>query len=142
LGLFSRVARHQFAHALLLDYLQGNGTNVPTWLIEGLAVHLAEDPWPDLEETTPNTSMLLPLPSLEKEWAHLPKDALPVAYREAQSATTALVDRYSVYSIRQLVSLLRTGQTLDMAMRNKLSLPYEQFQREWAQSGAASAKKG
>jgi hypothetical protein len=142
LGLFSRVVRHQFAHALLLDYLQGNGANVPTWLIEGLAVHLAEDPWPDLEEVTPQAGTLLPLTSLEKEWTHLPKDALAVAYREAQSATKALIDRYSVYSIRQVINLLRTGQTLDAAMRNKLSLPYEQFQREWAQSGAASAREG
>jgi hypothetical protein len=125
LGLFSRVARHQFAHALLLDYLQGNGTNVPTWLIEGLAVHLAEDPWPDLEEVTPQAGTLLPLTSLEKEWTHLPKDALAVAYREAHSATKTLIDRYSVYSIRQVLNLLRTGQTLDAAMRNKLSLPYE-----------------
>jgi hypothetical protein len=142
LGLFSRVARHQFAHALLLDYLQGNGANVPTWLIEGLAVHLAEDPWPDLEEVTPQAGMLLPLTSLEKEWTHLPKDALAEAYREAHSATRTLIDRYSVYSIRQVLNLLRTGQTLDAAMRNKLSLPYEQFQREWAQSGAAPAGEG
>lgn len=142
LGLFSRVARHQFAHALLLDYLQGNGANVPTWLIEGLAVHLAEDPWPDLEAVTPQAGTLLPLTSLEKEWTHLPKDALAVAYREAQSATKTLIDRYSVYSIRQVINLLRTGQTLDAAMRHKLSIPYEQFQREWAQSGAASAREG
>ena len=142
LALFSRVARHQFAHALLLDYLQGNGANAPTWLIEGLAVHLAEDPWPDLEAVTPQAGTLLPLTSLEKEWTHLPKDALAVAYREAQSATKTLIDRYSVYSIRQVINLLRTGQTLDAAMRNKLSLPYEHFQREWAQSGAASAREG
>ncbi|MDX2251103.1 MAG: hypothetical protein NW202_02350 [Nitrospira sp.] len=142
LGLFSRVARHQFAHALLLDYLQGNGANVPTWLIEGLAVHLAEDPWPDLEAVTPQAGTLLPLTSLEKEWTHLPKDAVAAAYREAQSATKTLIDRYSVYSIRQVINLLRTGQTLDAAMRNKLSLPYEQFQREWVQSGAASAREG
>ena len=142
LGLFSRVARHQFAHALILDYLQGNGANAPTWLIEGLAVHLAEDPWPDLEEVTLQADTRLPLTSLETAWTHLKTEARVVAYREAQSATKTLIDRYSVYSIRQVVNLLRTGQTLDAAMRNKLSLSYEQFQREWAQSGAASAREG
>ncbi len=142
LGLFSRVARHQFAHALLLDYLQGNGANAPTWLIEGLAVHLAEDPWPDLEEAPPHADRRLPLTSLEKAWTHLQTDARVMAYHEAHSATKILIDRYSVYSIRQVVNLLRTGQTLDAAMQTKLSLSYEQFQRDWAQGRTTSGKDG
>jgi hypothetical protein len=47
-----------------------------------------------------------------------------------------------MYFVRQVVNLLRTGHTLEAAMRDKLSLSYEQFQRERAQSNAASAKEG
>jgi hypothetical protein len=142
LALFSRIVRHEFAHALLLDYMKGAGATVPRWLIEGLAMQLAEDPWPDLEEVTPQVDARLPLTSLEKAWTHLRTETLVVAYRESHSATKTLIDRYSVYSIRQVVNLLRTGHTLDAAMRNKLSLSYEQFQREWALSGAASGREG
>lgn len=130
LALFSRVARHQFAQALLFDYVNGRSTAVPTWLTEGLVIHLTEDAWPDLEEAKPNAGTLIPLTSLEGEWKQLSAESLTVAYLEAHLAAKNLVHRYSMYSVRQVVYALHKGERLDGAMVNKLSITYEQFRRQ------------
>jgi hypothetical protein len=39
-----------------------------------------------------------------------------------------------MYTVRQLMNVLMTGQPLETAMQQKLSVSYEQFQRQWAQS--------
>jgi hypothetical protein len=46
LALFSRVVRHQFVHALFHEQAKNGSTSPPTWLVEGLAIHLTEDPSP------------------------------------------------------------------------------------------------
>lgn len=142
LALFSRVARHQFAHALLFDYVNSRSNAVPTWLAEGLAIHLTEDAWPDLEETKPNAGRLIPLTSLEGEWKRLPVESLKIAYLESHLAVKNLVDRYSMYSVRQVVHTLHKGQTLDAAMVNKLSTSYEQFRRQWEKDLVGLAGQG
>jgi hypothetical protein len=39
-----------------------------------------------------------------------------------------------MYTLRQLMKVLMTGQPLETAMQQKLSMSYEQFQLQWAQS--------
>ncbi len=131
LALFSRVVRHEFVHALLFDYLKGQTEAVPSWLIEGLALQLAEDPWPNLEKAIDRAPDIIPLAALAAPWRGLSPDEVPFAYIEAGSAVQHLADRYSVYNVRQIITLLRTGLTLDAAMRKKLSVSYEEFLRQW-----------
>ena len=131
LALFSRIARHEFVHALLFEYLKGRSTVAPTWLIEGLAMHLAEDPWSDMEETKQPGTALIPLTSLQGSWGKLPSGSLLTAYLEASSATQLLLDSYSLHNVRQAMNALREGRSLDAAMQQKLSVPYDQFQRQW-----------
>lgn len=131
LALFSRIARHEFVHALLFEYLKGRSTVAPTWLIEGLAMHLAEDPWSDMEETKQHDTALIPLTSLHGAWEKLPSESVLTAYLEASSATQLLLDSYSLHNVRQVMSALLGGRSLDAAMQQKLSVPYDQFQRQW-----------
>ncbi len=134
LALFSRILRHQFVHALFHEQIKRDGPALPTWLMEGLVIHLTEDPWPDIEESRQKNLPLMPLPSLHKSWAQLPPASLPTAYLTSSTATQHLIDRYSMYTIRQLMNVLMAGQPLETAMQQKLSLSYEQFQRQWAES--------
>ncbi|MBU6431864.1 MAG: hypothetical protein KGS09_05400 [Nitrospirae bacterium] len=134
LALFSRIVRHEFVHGLLFEYLKGRSSEAPTWLIEGLAMHLAEDPWSDVEDTKQHSAVLIPLTSLQGAWGQLPSESLLTAYLEASSASQNLLDRYSMYSVRQVMSALQNGRSLDAAMQQKLSLTYEQFQRQWEQT--------
>lgn len=142
LALFSRIARHEFVHALLFEHLKGRDTGVPNWLVEGLAMLLAEDPWSDLDEAVQKAVTLIPLTSLQGDWKQLSGDAVQTAYLEARSATQNLVDRYSMYGVRQVMNQLQSGRTLDAAMQLKLSVSYEQFQRQWEQSHHSSMKSG
>jgi tetratricopeptide (TPR) repeat protein len=134
LALFSRVVRHQFVHALFHELAKNGSAAPPTWLVEGLAIHLTEDPWPDMEESRQKSPPLTPLPSLQESWAQLPLASLPTAYLTASAVTQHLIDRYSMSTVRQLMNVLMTGQPLETAMQQKLSMPYEQFQRQWMQS--------
>ena len=134
LALFSRVVRHQFVHALFHEQTKNVRTSPPTWLVEGLAIHLTEDPWPDMEESRQKSLPLTPLPDLQESWAQFPSASLPTAYLTANAATQHLIDRYSMFTVRQLMHALMTGQSLETAMQQKLSVSYEQFQRQWTQS--------
>jgi tetratricopeptide (TPR) repeat protein len=134
LAIFSRVVRHQFVHALFHEQARDGSPSPPTWLVEGLAIHLTEDPWPDMEESRQKSLPLMPLPSLDGSWAQLPSTSLPTAYLTANTATQHLIERYSMYTVRQLMTVLMTGQPLEAAMQQKLSVSYEQFQRQWAHS--------
>jgi hypothetical protein len=133
LALFSRVVRHQFVHALFHEQAKHDAPSPPTWLMEGLAIHLTEDPWPDIEESRQHNPPLMPLPSLHGPWARLPSTSLPTAYLTATVAIQHLVDRHSMYTIRQLMNVLLAGQPLEAGMQEKLSLSYEQFQRQSAE---------
>ena len=101
--------------------------------MEGPAIHLTEDPWPDIEESRHHNPPLMPLPSLHGPWARLPSTSLPTAYLTATAAIQHLVDRHSMYTIRQLINVLLAGQPLEAGMQEKLSLSYEQFQRQSAE---------
>jgi tetratricopeptide (TPR) repeat protein len=134
LALFSRVLRHQFVHALFHEQAKTGSTSLPTWLVEGLAIQLTEDPWPDMEESRQQNPPLAPLSSLHGSWTRLPSSSLSTAYLTASTATQHLIDRYSMYTVRQLMTVLMTGQSLDTAMQQKLSVSYGQFQRQWTES--------
>jgi hypothetical protein len=140
LGLFSRIVRHEFVHAFLFEYMKGHSTVAPTWLVEGLAMQLAEDPWSDVDEAGQKTGALIPLTSLQGEWKQLSGDAIQIAYLEARSATQSFVDRYSIYGVRQLINEIQAGKSLDTAMQQKLSVSYAQFQSQWAKTHRSSMK--
>ncbi len=132
LGLLSRLLRHEFVHAMIHHKMGPRHENVPAWLVEGLAVHLADDPWPHLEEARSKDFAVVPLITRPTEWNRLSPESAPVAYLEAQAATQHLIERYSMYEVRQLMNLVRNGQSLEAALQQKLSVSPEQFQRQWA----------
>lgn len=131
LALFSRIVRHEFAHALIQEKMSAHQHNLPTWLAEGLALYLTEDPWPDLEDITQKSPTLIPLPTLQGLWDQIPKDTLTVAYFESALASQQLLDQYNMYGVRQVMNGLQTGLSLDAAMQQKLSVPYPEFVRRW-----------
>jgi hypothetical protein len=134
LAWFSRVVRHEFVHALLHARMNTQLTVTPTWLVEGLALQLAEDPWSDLDEMRKKHPTFIPLASLQGQWNEIPADSLPMAYVEADLATRILTERYGIYKIQQVLDVVRTGQSLDAAMQAKLSLSYDRFQQQWAKA--------
>jgi tetratricopeptide (TPR) repeat protein len=138
LAILSRVLRHEFAHALLHDKMRGHKDPLPTWLAEGLAIQLAEDPWPALEEIKQKSLPVISLSLLEGRWDRSKNDMLDLAYVESTAAVQSLVDRFGMYGIRQIMNLLQAGQSLDSAMKQKWSVSYDQFQRDWEKTFTSS----
>jgi hypothetical protein len=132
LAWFSRVVRHEFVHALLHARMNRQLTATPTWLVEGLAIQLAEDPWSDLDEMRKKHPPFIPLASLQGRWKGIPADSLPMAYVEADLATRSLTERYGIHGVREVLTVVKAGQSLDAAMEAKLSLSYDKFQQQWA----------
>jgi hypothetical protein len=141
LALLSRVVRHQFVHAALHRKLGAHRETVPHWLVEGLALLLAEDPWPGVEDAKAG-GPLIPLRTLQDGWTRLAGEQRALAYLEALSATQHLVDRYTMYEVRQLLNLMQAGQTIEAALLKKLSISYDTFERQWSADAAPLLKSG
>jgi tetratricopeptide (TPR) repeat protein len=138
LAILSRILRHQFAHALLQDKMRTRKDHIPSWLVEGLAIQLAEDPWPALEEIKQKPPTIIALALLEKGWDRSQTDKLGLSYVESTAAVQSLVDRYGMYGIRQIMNLIQAGQSFDAAMKQKWSVSYVQFQRDWEKNFTSS----
>jgi hypothetical protein len=104
---------------------------IPTWLNEGLAMQFAGDPLPDIPELLRGEVQLIPLNYLEGPWGALPQKLALVAYLEGNSATVYLIDRFSLEKVRELIGALANGQSIAVAMQDRLFFPYEEFQRRW-----------
>ena len=127
----TRVLRHEFVHALLHQRMDGQLGAVPTWFNEGLAMQLAGDAWPDLDQIARGEIRLIPLGSLEGGWTGLPDQAAMVAYLEGNSATRFLIERYGMSKVQDILSELAKRQSIASAMHERLFLSYDDFQKRW-----------
>ena len=128
----TRVLRHEFVHALLHQRVGGRLGRVPTWLNEGLAMQLAGDPWPDIDQVIQGEVTLIPLNYLEGGWGRLSSKASMVAYLEGNSATLYLIDRYGMQKVREILGRVAAGEPIGAAIKDRLFISYEQFQHRWS----------
>lgn len=128
------VLRHEYVHALLHDRLGTSSGSLPTWLNEGLAMQLAGDSWPDLDEALHGNVTLVPLTYLEGPWGALPADAATLAYLEANSATHYLIERWGMTQVDGLLKAFKARTSAATAIQNTLFVSYEQFHHQWLES--------
>lgn len=128
------VLRHEYVHALLHDRFGANSDALPTWLNEGLAMQLAGDVWPELDQAMSGDITVIPLTSLEGSWNALPASASTVAYAEAYSATGYLIERWGMARVNELLNALQAKSSVATALQNKLFVSYEQFHQQWLDS--------
>lgn len=125
------VLRHEYVHALLHNRVGPHAGALPTWLNEGLAMQLAGDSWPDLDEAMRGEIKVIPLTSLEGPWGTFSAEVSTVAYLEANSATRHLIERWGMARIDDLVKAFQAKASVATAFQDKLLISYEQFQRQW-----------
>jgi tetratricopeptide (TPR) repeat protein len=130
----TNVLRHEYVHALLHDRLSASSTALPTWLNEGLAMQLAGDAWPDLDQAMRGDFKVIPLNYLEGPWGALPMSAATLAYLEANSATHYLIERWGMARVEELLNAFKARESVATALQTKLFVSYEQFQRQWLES--------
>jgi Flp pilus assembly protein TadD len=125
------VLRHEYVHALLHDRLGSDGTTLPVWLNEGLAMQLAGSDWPDLDQAMQGEIRVLPLQYLEGSWTRFPSDVASLAYLEANSAVRFLIDRWGMARVDQLLTAFKAKESVARALQSKLFVSYEQFHQQW-----------
>ena len=128
------VLRHEYVHALLHDRLGTSTSSLPTWLNEGLAMQLAGDPWPELDQVMQGEVNVIPLNYLEGSWGALPTNAATLAYLEANSAVHYLIERWGLARLDELLNAFTARVSVATALQNKLFVSYEQFHRQWLES--------
>ncbi len=131
----SRVLRHEFVHALLHQRLGPEVGALPQWLNEGLAMQLAGDPWPDIDQVLAGSNVgevkLIPLSNLEGNWSRFPGNLAMVAYLEGNSATSYMIDRFGMQKVREVLGALNSRQPVAAAFQQQIYIPFDQFQRQW-----------
>ncbi|MGH7254418.1 MAG: peptidase MA family metallohydrolase, partial [Nitrospirales bacterium] len=125
-----KVLRHEFVHALLHQRMGTRG-RVPQWLNEGLAMQLAGDDWPDLDQVIDAEVTLIPLNSLEGSWGGFPGNLATMAYLEGNSATRFLIERFGMERARAIVDTLAQGKPIGAAIKDRLFMDYQAFQEQW-----------
>jgi tetratricopeptide (TPR) repeat protein len=127
----ARTLRHEYAHAAIGTLSRGKA---PVWLNEGLA-QVAEE----VEEggragrlrMALAGSGLVPLSHLESGFTQLGREDASLAYAEAYFAADWLLRKKGGYNVRRLLEAMATANTIDDAFRQALSLPYDEFQRQF-----------
>ncbi len=134
----TRVLRHEFVHALLHQQMGTESGALPTWLNEGLAMQLAGDSWPDIDQVLRGIHAgeikLIPLNQLEGGWGAFPGVLATVAYLEGNSATNYLIDRFGMNAVRDILGAIKRKRSLGGALQDHLFMPYDQFQRQWIET--------
>lgn len=125
------VLRHEYVHALLHDRVGSSGAAVPTWLNEGLAMQLAGNSWPDLDQARHGEIQVIPLQYLEGSWVRLPQDASTLAYLEANSATRFLIEHWGMSRVDELLTAFKARQSMAAALQLTLFVSYDQFHSRW-----------
>ena len=129
-----KVLRHEYVHALVHDHLGTSSSALPTWLNEGLAMQLAGDAWPELDQAMHGDVKLIPLNYLEEAWGALPTNAATLAYLEANSATHYLIERWGMARVDELLNAFKLRESVATALQSKLFVSYEEFHRQWLES--------
>ena len=119
---------HEFTHAVIHSMA---GNRVPTWLDEGLAQY--EERWVRAPEGRIEGD-LIPLSKLSGSFMKDGTATAKQAYAEALSAVQFFVDRYGMFSLSRVLSLLGKGKGISDAMNEAAGVTLPQFERLWRES--------
>jgi tetratricopeptide (TPR) repeat protein len=125
---------HEYTHVVVRDL---TGGRVPTWLNEGLALHLQRTPMDGTVETVRQLAVqgtLRSLASLEGPFVGLSGAEAYVAYASSYAATKYFIERWSLWDAQWLLRRLGEGASFEGALREATRLTPAEFEREWVES--------
>ena len=128
---------HEYTHAVLHDLARGH---CPRWLNEGLA----EIQGQKIEPVPCSRSLqgreageLVPLEGLSDAFQSNSTREVKLAYEQAHSIATYLVEKYGYRRIRTLMNQLGREVPLEIASREALGVPLARIETGWKQRLAA-----
>jgi len=134
--LLKKVLFHEYTHAVVHGL--SRGLDVPTWLNEGVAVYFENGGEPTQEQALARQirsgAPLVPLSLLHGSFLQLSGAQASLAYAESFAAVKALVDRYGLFRVRQLLEDLGRQKNFAQAFSDQFMISYEAFQSDWQQT--------
>ena len=130
-AVLERTLRHEYGHVLVNQLSRGRA---PVWLNEGVAIWCEEEDDGDREDWAYRTlagQVLFPLGDLEGSFTRLPGDRVHVAYAESYLAVRALLENSSGRALRDLLTALGDGKSVDEAMRSVYSRNLAAFEAQF-----------
>ncbi|KPL00127.1 MAG: hypothetical protein AMJ91_05335 [candidate division Zixibacteria bacterium SM23_73_3] len=128
---FSQVVTHELAHIFLGKLSQGK--RVPRWLDEGFAMYQSQE-WRIGQDVAVGRAVLtgsvLPLSQIESVNAFKESKA-QLAYTESFLAVSYLYREYGEGTIKELVTHLAHGTSIDLAFMRTIGSNYLSFQLEF-----------
>lgn len=128
---FERMLTHEYAHAVLRTIAPGG---VPAWINEGLATWLEPDGLRRAERDLRAAGVLLPWPLLQESFASLPPASVTAAYAQSALGVAVMIRRAGVAAVLAMMRDLAAGESLDGALRSRMGLSTDEFQREFLAS--------
>ncbi|NIM14921.1 MAG: hypothetical protein GTO45_23395 [Candidatus Aminicenantes bacterium] len=117
-----RILYHEYTHALIHSITP----QCPRWLHEGLAKYFSRD------YSQVNTiGQKIPLKLLDAALLARNPTVVRIAYQQSYSVVSYLVDRYRLYSIKELLQELGKGTNLNTAFSSVFSISFNQFAETW-----------
>jgi hypothetical protein len=130
-AVVERTLRHEYGHVLVNQLSRGRA---PVWLNEGVAIWCEEERDGDREDWAYRTlsgQVLFSLQELEGSFTRLNPERVHVAYAQSYLAIRRLVDRSGGRSMRELLTSLGKGDSLDEAFRDVYSRNMASFESEF-----------
>jgi hypothetical protein len=131
-----RKIPHELAHILTYDLTQERYNRLPTWLQEGIAtqVELASNPdYPRALALASEKETLIPLAELCDSFPPEAGRAF-LAYAEAQSFTSFLIQKYGQTSLLALTKAYGDGLNCEQGAQRALGEPLNQLEANWRAS--------
>ena len=125
---------HEYTHAVVHRLSNGHA---PTWLHEGLALYFegGAKPW-GRDYLSRHAWELMPLQSLHGSFLELTPRAARIAYAESYGAATALIHRYGLVRVRELLAALAATPDFPSTFEKVLQDRYDEFDATWVRARA------
>lgn len=127
-----KIIWHEYTHAVVFDLTDGR---CPTWLNEGLAKYeelKQEKPDLTILKKAINENYCVPINKLESSFS-LKNDPekLNIAYLEAYSFIDFILNRWSFYLIKDILSHLKQGKSLEEAFYEETGRSMNKLNKDW-----------
>ncbi len=132
----ARQIPHEIAHLLLYRMTDASYTNLPTWLVEGIASQMEQATNQDYLQVLPlaaENGALLPMNSLCGPFPADVSGAI-LAYAESESFVRYLHATYGTSGLKLLLRAYADGLDCEQGARQALGLPLSQLDAHWQQA--------
>ncbi|MEA1927836.1 MAG: peptidase MA family metallohydrolase, partial [Candidatus Auribacterota bacterium] len=130
-----KILWHEYTHSLINDE---TGNNCPRWLHEGLAQYQQAKVIPVDQRALDyalRDDRLIPLAQLDRAFGfNQSRDRVRLAYAQAYSLTSYLIDKYGFWRINVILKALKKGRGWKEVFQDEFLLPVRELENEWREA--------